>query len=114
MTKEEVLKRLYSAKSADRLKATKEIAKYKLADFAELLFSAFIKEKNDKRTWETQYQMILTLGLLNYKSALSEIEDIVQVNKTHDMITYAAGQTYVRLKRETICDAKPVIKLLQF
>lgn len=114
MTTEEIKSKLHSTKSADRRSAAKEIGKLKLADFADSLYQAYLKERTDKRTWETQVEMILALGLLDYKNALKEIEPIVRANDPHDMITYAAAHTYVRLKRKSLHDASPVLELLQF
>ena len=81
---------------------------------AEVIYQAYISELRDKRTWETQVEMILALGLINHKEALKEIEEIVRINISHDMITYAAAQTYVRLKRKSLNDATPSIELLKF
>ena len=114
MTTEEIKSKLHSTKSADRRRAAKEIGKLKLTDFADDLYHAYIKETKDNRTWETQVAMILALGQLDYKNALSEIDTIIKANNPHDMITYAAAQTYVRLKRKSLSDASPVLELLQF
>ncbi len=114
MTTEEIKIKLHSSKSADRRRAAKEIGKLNLSEFAEELYQAYLKEAKDKRTWETQYEMILTLGLLNYKKLLSVVELIVEANNPHDMITNAAAQSYVRLKRYSLNDALPVLELLRF
>jgi hypothetical protein len=113
MTNQEILSLLASAKSADRRRAAKQIGKLKLTDCAEPLYQAYLKERTDKRTWETQVAMIIALGILDYKNALKDIEPIVRANEPHDMITYAAAQTYVRLTRKSLADASPVIELLQ-
>jgi len=114
MTNEELKAKLESKKSADRKRAAKEIGKLKLSYFGDDLYTAYLKETKDKRTWETQVEMILALGLIDYKNALKEIDAIIRVNNPHDMITYAAAQSYVRLTRKSINDASPVIELLQF
>lgn len=114
MTIDEIKSKLQSTKSADRRRAAKEIGKMKLTDLGDDLYNAYLIEVTDKRTWETQVEMILALGLLDYKIALKEIEQIVRTNKPNDMITYAAAQTYVRLKRHSIHDASPALALLQF
>ena len=114
MTSQEVSEKLKSSKSADRKRAVKEIGKLKLTEFANELYNAYLKETVDKRTWETQVEMILALGLLDYKNCLIEIEPIVRANIPHDMITYAAAQTYVRLIRKSLHDASPVLELLRF
>jgi len=114
MTTEEIKTKRHSTKSADRNRAAKEIGKLKLTHFADDLYQAYLKETKDKRTWETQVEMILDLGLLDYKNALTEIDTIIKANNPYDMITYAAAQTYVRLKRKSLNDASPVLELLQF
>jgi hypothetical protein len=114
MTSEEIKTKLESTKSADRRRAAKEIGKLKLTDFADDLYQAYLKETTDKRTWETQVEMILALGLLDYKNAIKEVDAIIRANDPHDMITYAAAQTYVRLKRKSLNDASPALELLKF
>ena len=114
MTTDEIRSKLQSTKSADRRRAAKEIGKLKLIEFADDLYKAYLNEASDKRTWETQVAMIVALGLLDYKKALPEIEQIVRTNKPHDMITFAAAQSYVRLKRKSLNDASPALELLKF
>lgn len=114
MTTEEIKTKLHSTKSADRKRAAKEIGKLKLTDIGDDLYQAYLRETKDKRTWETQVEMILALGQLDYKNALSEMDTIIKANNPHDMITYAAAQTYVRLKRKSLSDASPVLELLKF
>jgi hypothetical protein len=110
---EDLKQKLLSKKSAERRRAAKEIGKLNLTDTGDELFEAYQKERKDTRSWETQTHMILSLGLINYKPALPIIEEIVRLNNPHDMITDAAAQTYVRLNRKSLHDAKPVLKLLQ-
>lgn len=114
MTPEEITSKLHSTKSPDRRRAAKEIGKWKLTDFGDALYQSYLEEATDKRTWETQVAMILALGLIDYKKALTEIEQIVRLNKPHDSITAAAAESYVRLKRQSLGDASPSIELLQF
>ncbi len=114
MTTEEIKTKLHSTKSTDRRRAAKEIGKNEITGFSEELFSKYLVEKKDKRTWQTQVEMILALGLLNHKTVLIEIEPIIRKNNPHDMITYASAQTFVRLKRQSLTDAVPVLELLKF
>lgn len=114
MKKEDVKTNLFSKKTVDRRKAAKEVGIQKIVELADDLFSAYLKEIIDDRTWETQVAMILALGIIDYKAALPYIEKIIQLNNPHSMVTYAAAQTYVRLKRKSITDAQPVIELLKF
>lgn len=114
MTIEEITEKLNSKKSSDRKRAAKEIGKLRLSELGINLYQSYLREKNDKRTWETQTEMVRSFGLIEFKEALVEIERIVKENLPHNMITMAAATTYVQLKRESINDAKPVIELLKF
>lgn len=105
---------LQDSKSQNRRKAAKKIGKNNLAELGEILLAAFLKERNDKRTWETQTEMIVALGKIGYSPALSFFKEIVGVNETEDMITHAAARSYVRIKRSSLNDASPVIELLRF
>ncbi len=111
---EEIKKKLLSKKVADRKKAAKEIREQRLTEFSELLFKALVKEIEGGRSWETIAELILAIGAINYKQALPIIKKIIEENKPHDMITYAAAQTYVRLVRTSTEDATPIIELLKF
>jgi len=114
MTVEEIKQKLLSKKSADRLGATKRISKENVLELAHELFVAYTKEKQDKRTWEPQSEMVKALGLLDYKPALADIEKIVKDNIPHDVITMNAATSFVQLKRKNILDAAPVLELLNF
>jgi hypothetical protein len=114
MTIGEVREKLVSKKSGDRLSAAKRISKHKYVELADELFTAYTKEKQDKRTWEPQSEMIKALGVLDHKPALPDIEKIVRDNIPHDMITSNAAISYVQLKRKNIHDAQPVLELLKF
>lgn len=114
MTKVELLINLRSTKSVERRRAAKEIGKLRLTEFGNELYESYLTEKKDKRTWETQKEMIKSLGLINYTEALSDIETVVYQNAAHDMITMVAATSYVQLKRGSKNDAKCVIDLLNF
>ena len=113
MTIADIQLKLQSNKSADRRSAAKTIGKLCIKQLGETLLQSFIKEKKDSRTWETKVEMILSLGLIDYKKAIPEVEIIIEKNLSYDMITYTAAKTYVRLMRTSINDALPVIKLLK-
>lgn len=117
ITEEEInviCENLVSAKSSNRRSAAKKIRKYNLTKLGDELYNAYLKEKADKRTWETQMEMIQTLGKIGYKKALSEILSIVEKNEKLDMITFAAALSFVRLERTNLCDISPIMKLLEF
>jgi HEAT repeat protein len=105
---------LQNSKSEKRRSAAKKIGKNQLGELGDELYNAYIKEREDKRTWETQTEMILAFGKIGYKKALPDIKTIIDKNEPHDMITIAAARSYVRLNRKDLRDVEPVIDLLQF
>ena len=114
MTNNEIREKLFSKKSADRRRAAKEIGKNNITELGDDLYNKYLEEINDKRTWETQCEMIKSLGIINYKKSFEVIEKIVKQNIPHDMITGCASTAYVQLKRESLNDGKPVLELLNF
>lgn len=109
-----IKEKLFSKKSSERRSAAKRIGKEKMTSLAKDLYVAYTKENLDKRTWETQSEMIRALGILDYKPALNDIEKIVRKNIPHDTITRRAATAFVQLMRKSIYDAKPVLELLSF
>jgi hypothetical protein len=114
MTIDEIIAKLNSKKSADRRRGAKEIGKLKIVQLGDELYQKYLIEKLDKQAWETQCEMIKALGIINYRKAINEIEQIVRANNPHDMITIVSATTYVQLKRKSINDAMPVLELLEF
>lgn len=117
ITEEEInaiCENLVSAKSSNRRSAAKKIRKYNLTRLGDELYNAYLKEKADKRTWETQMEMIQSLGKIGYKRALPEILSIVEKNEKLDMITFVAALSFVRLERKNLCDISPIMKILDF
>lgn len=113
-TQAELRERLGASKSAQRRSAAKTIGRERLTELADALHEAYLAEREDSRTWETQYEMLVALGLVGHMAALPDIEPIVRANEPHDMITYGAAQAYVRLSRDSLADAAPSLELLEF
>jgi hypothetical protein len=105
---------LQNSKSEKRRNAAKKISKNRLPELGDQLYAAYLKEKEDKRTWETQYEMVKALGLIDYKKSLENIYETVRQNEPHDMITVGASLAYIRLKRKSLSDSAPVLELLEF
>lgn len=111
---EEIIEKLNSTKTKERRRAAKAIGKKGLSEFGNDIYQAYLKEKKDKRTWETQTEMIKAMGLIGFKKALPDIESITKENKPHDMITIASATSYIQLKKKSINDAAPILELLEF
>ncbi|MDR1284818.1 MAG: hypothetical protein LBJ88_01295 [Campylobacteraceae bacterium] len=114
MTIDETREKLNSKKSSERRRAVIEIGKNKMAELGEELYQKYLEERKDKRTWETQCEMVKALGVIDFKKALEIIEEIVKQNIPHDMITINAALSYVRLKRQSLQDGNLVVELLKF
>ncbi|MDR2104766.1 MAG: hypothetical protein LBP51_03315 [Deferribacteraceae bacterium] len=114
MTNEEIVEKLNSTKSSDRRRAAKEIGKKIIVELGDDLYKKYLEEIKDKKRWETQCEMIKSLGIINYKNAMGNIEKIVTDNISHDAVTICAATTYVQLKRQSLNDGLPVLELLEF
>jgi len=112
-TIESICQDLNSSKSEIRRKAAKRIRVLNLVELSDDLYNAYLKEKEDKRTWETQMQMIQALGAIGYKKALPEINKIIDKNERLDMITFVAALSYVRLMRKNPNDVSPILYLMK-
>lgn len=116
INQEDILKikeSLYDSKSTNRRSAAQKIGKKKIIELGDDLFNAYLKEKKDIRTWETQTAMIIALGKIGYKNAIEELSKILEANAQFDTITDAAACSFVRISRKHKNDAMPVIELIK-
>lgn len=104
---------LFSRKSGKRRGAAKKIGKNKIMPMKQLLLEAYIKERKDTRTWETQTEMIKALGKLDYKEAIPYLKEIVDWNKDEDTITAYAALSYIRLTRKSVNDMSIILDFLR-
>ena len=104
---------LGSKKAADRLKAAKLVGQNLLKQLEIPLLAAYLKEKAKDNSWKNQYEMLVALGLIGCKEALQPIHSIIRISEPHDMVTYGAAQSYVRLLRTDLGDATPILELLE-
>jgi hypothetical protein len=112
-TVESISENLHSSKSEIRRKAAIRIRELNLVELGDNLYNSYLKEKEDKRTWETQMRMIQSLGVIGYKKALPEINIIIEKNERLDMITFVAALSYVRLMKKKSNDISPIISLMK-
>lgn len=103
---------LISSKSAKRRSAAKKIGKYQILSMSNELLEAYIKERKDVRTWETQTAMITALGKIDCKDALPYLQEIVDRNKDFDTITAYAALAYIRLTRKNPNDTETIIDFM--
>ena len=99
--------------SAVRRRAAKNIRKYNLVELGEELYLSYLHERKDKRTWETQMEMINALGKIRDTAVLTYLEEILEKNKRLDAITSSAALAYIRITRQSNNDIKPVLHLME-
>jgi len=76
------------------------------------LLSALKRELADKRTWETQYQMVMALGHCGYRESIPLLHILANERFEHTMFLVAVGDAYVRLSRLSEDDSKPLFDIL--
>lgn len=94
---QELIQQLENKSSAKRRSAAKKLRKLQAVEAGPALFEALKKELEDKRTWETQYQMIMALGECGYTESLDFINDLTEHDFNATMVYVAIGDTITRL-----------------
>ncbi|MFF2148791.1 HEAT repeat domain-containing protein [Kitasatospora sp. NPDC058190] len=61
------------------------------------LLEALEREVHDSRTWETQYQMVMALGMCGHRPALGLLRDLARRPFEATMVYTALGDAIVRL-----------------
>lgn len=116
LTKEEIIlikSNLFSSKSPKRRSAAKKIARYAVFSLSDDLLEAYLKERKDVRTWETQCEMIKAFAKIDCKAAIPYLKEIVDENKDMDTITTFASLSYIRLNRQSANDMSVIIDFLE-
>ena len=111
---EEINSDLIAGKAGLRRAAAKYIGKNNITESGKLLWDAYQNELKNSKGWETQVEMIKSLGLIGFKDSKDAFYKICKENKEHDMITSSAAKAYVRLARLSLQDISPVLDLLTF
>jgi HEAT repeat protein len=103
---------LNDMRSPKRRSGAKQLRKLKDPAAGPVLLTALQKEVQDRRTWETQYHMIMALGECQYTPALPYLQSLVQQWFEATMIYTALGDAIVRLGRAHEHDTAPALALL--
>ncbi len=109
----ELIKLLESSSSPKRRSAAKKLRKIGDPLAGPALLDALKRELPDKRTWETQYQMIMALGHCGYNESIPLLRILAHERFEHTMVLMAVGDAYVRLCRSSNDDPKPVFDILR-
>ena len=109
----ELIELLRDKRSPKRRSAAKKLRKLGNVEAGPALLSALEVELKDKRTWETQYQMIMAIGECNYAPALPFLNKIKTQTFEATMVYVAIGDAIVRLTSENKSDASSVLDLIE-
>jgi hypothetical protein len=92
-----LIEQLQHKSSPKRRAAAKKIRKLAANEAGPALLAALKKELNDKRTWETQYQMIMALGEATYTESLDFLLQLANRDFEATMVYVAIGDAIARL-----------------
>jgi HEAT repeat protein len=92
-----LLAQLSDAHSPKRRSAAKRLGKKGDPAAGPALLEALRAEIQDERTWETQYEMALALGLCGHHEAVPELRELARRPFAATMVQVAIGESLVRL-----------------
>ncbi|MFF3739478.1 HEAT repeat domain-containing protein [Streptomyces sp. NPDC002566] len=98
LTLEEAIIQLSDRASTKRRSAAKRLRRLADETAGPQLLAALQCEINDRRTWETQYEMIMALGVCNYRPAVKFMADLAQQSTDAEALKFALGDSIVRLR----------------
>jgi HEAT repeat protein len=75
----EAVELLSNPKALKRESGAKRLRKLGIPESGEVLFQALQKELKDKRTWSTQYHLLIALGVVKYEAALPFLWELTRV-----------------------------------
>ena len=104
----DLIQQLRSTHSPRRRSAAKKLGKLAVSAAGPALLDALKRELPDKRTWETQYQMIMALGHCEYREAASLLQILAHEKFEATMVLVAVGDAYIRLRRRSDNDSVPL------
>ena len=106
-----LIEQLQHESSPKRRAAAKKLRKLKVNEAGQALLTALKKEIQDKRTWETQYQMIMALGETQYLEGLDFLYQLAQQDFEALMLYIALGHAITNLE---LIDSHEPISLLDW
>lgn len=112
--KEKICQDLFDKKAVVRRKAALKIAKEKLVDCGDELFVAYLNEKENpiEKSWETQKNMLIALGMIRYEKAIPVLEaNMQEVLSIGTTVISNSALAYVRILRRDLSDISPIMEL---
>jgi len=108
----QLIEQLNHKSSPKRRAAAKKLRKLKAKEACPALLAALQNELNDKRTWETQYQMIMALGESGCIESLDFLTQLAERDFEATMIYVAIGDAVTRLTLINNNNIQPILKML--
>lgn len=93
----DLIEQLHHKTSPKRRAAAKKLRKLKAKEAGSALLATLKNELQDKRTWETQYQMIMALAESGYTESLDFLLQLAEQEFEATMIYVAIGDAITRL-----------------
>ena len=100
-TPPDLIEQLQHKSSPKRRAAAKKLRKLKASEAGPALLAALKNELQDKRTWETQYQMIMALGESGHIESLDFLLQLADQDFEATMIYMALGDAIIKLNNTT-------------
>lgn len=94
---QQLIEQLNNKASTKRRSAAKKLRKLKAKEAGPALLAALKNELKDKRTWETQYQIIMALGESGYTESLDFLLKLSDQEFEATMVYVAIGDAIARL-----------------
>jgi HEAT repeat protein len=110
---DELIEQLKDKKSSKRRAAAKKLRKKGDPSSGPALLEAFEKEIKDRRTWETQYQIIMAIGECDFKDGLEPLKRYASTELEATMVYVALGDAIVRLSIKSEEDVSPIYEIMK-
>ena len=108
----QLIEQLSHKSSPKRRSAAKKLRKLKAKEAGSALLTTLQNELKDKRTWETQYQMIMALGESGHTESLDFLTQLAKQEFEATMVYVAIGDAVTRLTRINNNNIQPILKML--
>lgn len=108
----QLIEQLSNKSSPKRRAAAKKLRRLKAKEAGSALLAALENELKNKRTWETQYQMIMALGESGYTESLGFLTQLAKQESEATMVYMAIGDAVTRLTYQKEGNINFVIDLL--
>ncbi len=109
---QQLIEQLDNKASSKRRSAAKKLRKLKAKQAGPALLTTLRNELRDKRTWETQYQIIMALGESGYTESLDFLLELADQEFEASMVYVAAGDAIGRLSYVKDGSIKSVLNFL--